>query len=95
MRHLINGNLKVQTTTVITLYRKKYTSPSGFASGLAERISSGMMFRFYDQNINPKKYGKPLLSKCHERELKKYNENISRLKNIAYRRILPIVSKLW
>lgn len=95
MSWLSNGNLKIQKTTVITVNGKRYTTAKGLASKLSDVISYRMMENFYDKNINPKKYGKPLFSKSYERDLKKYKENSARLRSKAYRRILPIISKLW
>jgi hypothetical protein len=96
MYHLLSRDeLRIEKTTVVTFYGKKYSTAKGFASMLADRLASGMMFKFHDKGTNPKKYGAPYLAKCHAVALRRYNENCARLRAKAYRRIFPIVSKLW
>jgi len=58
-------------------------------------MASGMMFQFHVRNTNVKKYGLPYVAKTHAKAFKKYKENEERLRAKAYRRILPIVKRLW
>jgi hypothetical protein len=91
----LTSDIHIERTVVVTYLGKKYTTVRGFASMLADRMAGSMMMRFHMKGTNVKKYGLPYLAKTHRVALKRFNANESRLRTKAYRRILPIIERLF
>jgi len=91
MSQWFNSSLKVKKTVVVTWYGKNYVTATGFTKHLADLAASRIMERFRD--ILGKKYGVPYYS--DPKGLKKWKENLSRLRKKYYRRALPLIEKLF
>jgi len=85
--------MSVQKTTVVKYYGSVYTTPRGFAGMVADRIVERILERIRCYHPNRKKYGDP--SYRNLKDLDRWKENRKRLRAKCYRRIFPIIERLW
>jgi hypothetical protein len=85
------ANFKVEKTTVVHYYDKKYTTAKGFAMALGDQVASQTLDRFAHKN--PKKYGEGTYRNLKALEL--WKENRKRIRAKFIRRATPILEKLW
>lgn len=90
-------NCKIRKTTLVTYFGKQYVTAKGLAMKLADDVAYRTIERCrereWKETRNCKKYGEPVYS--NPAGLKKWKTHTSRLRKIAFRRILPIVEKLF
>jgi hypothetical protein len=92
------SGFRVEKTTVITYYGKKYTTAKGLAMALGDGIAARILWNGgKDYKLREKKYGSAALSNSNINSggLDRWQGHRRRLRAKAIKRILPILEKLW